>query len=347
MTKTKETFFSIVIPVYNGITHGIQKCLDSIWQQSLKTDEYEVICIDDCSTDNTRTWLKEQRMLHSNLVIIENKENVRQGGSRNMGIRTARGKYIVLIDQDDYFHKESITQAYNHLQKAQLEILIVDCAYQYPGVESNKLQHNFPHREVMTGDEQIEKNSIPYAPWKFIFLKSLIFEYDLFFIENERIEDVDWVHKLVHYAKRTQYQPILMIHYNKSSISTTMTAYNSKEIIYSSLRLAKRMDTMINTTFKDSNVPVRNYMKWLLGKECYLPLRSYFFFYDSIKNKSTNIVENIQGISIEQGTLVKTAQKYPKSYAFITNILSPFMNIFMHIYRIIKYNNCTDGTKKN
>lgn len=336
---TEQLFFSIIIPVYNGVTNNLPICLESIWQQPLDKNLYEVVCIDDCSTDGTRTYLKEQKILHSNLIIIENKENVRQGGSRNNGIKAARGKYIVLIDQDDYFHKDSITQAYNHLQKTDLEILIVDCAYQYPGVESNKLQHNFPHREVMTGDEQIEKNSIPYAPWKFIFLKSLIIENNLFFIEKERIEDVDWVHRLVHYAKRTQYQPFLMIHYNKTSISTTMTAYNSKEIIYSSLKLAKRMDEVIKTTFKDSKEPVRNYMKWLLSQECYLPLRSYFFFYDSIKNKSTNIVENIQDINIESGILVKAAQKYPKSYAFITNIFSPFMNIFMHIYRKIKYKN--------
>lgn len=347
MTKTKDTFFSIVIPVYNGITHGIQKCLDSIWQQSLKTDVYEVICIDDCSTDNTRTWLKEQRIQHSNLVIIENEENVRQGGSRNMGIRAARGKYIVLIDQDDYFHKESITQAYNHLQKAQLEILIVDCAYQYPGVENNELQHNFPHKEIMTGDEQIEKNSIPYAPWKFIFLKSLIIENNLFFIEKERIEDVDWVHRLVHYAKRTQYQPILMIHYNKSSISTTMTAYRSKEIIYSSLRLAKRMNDMINTTFKDSSDTVIGYLKWLLAKECYLPIRSYFFFYDSLNNKSRNIIANIQDINIESSKLVIFAKKHSKSYAFITNIISPLGSVCMYIYRIIKYKSSIDVKKKN
>lgn len=46
----------------------------------------------------------------------------------------------------------------------------------------NKLQHNFPLREVMTGDDMIEKNSIPYAPWKFIFLRTLVMENNLFFL---------------------------------------------------------------------------------------------------------------------------------------------------------------------
>lgn len=332
-----DIFFSIIIPVYNGITNGLQKCLESIWSQSIEENLYEVICVDDCSTDDTRQWLKSLRKQHKNLVVLENEENIRQGGSRNRGIKTAKGKYIVLIDQDDYFHKESITTTYNHLCKNNLEILIVDCAYQYPGMESDKLQHNFKHREIMTGDEQIERNSIPYAPWKFIFLKSLIIEKDLFFIEKERIEDVDWVHRLTHHATRTQYQPILMIHYNKSSISTTMSAYHSKEIIYSSLRLTKRMNKMIDTTFKDSNASVINYLRWLMERNCYQPIRCYFFFYDTIETKAKNIVENIQDISFNKSLIIKTAQKYPKSFAFITNVISPFGKLCMQLYRIIKY----------
>ena len=88
-------FLSIVIPVYNGLSNDLSKCLDSIWGQSLPKELYEVICIDDCSTDDTRSWLKEQQKKHSNLVVIENEKNIRQGGSRNKGVRAAKGKYIV------------------------------------------------------------------------------------------------------------------------------------------------------------------------------------------------------------------------------------------------------------
>jgi glycosyltransferase involved in cell wall biosynthesis len=76
----KAPFFSIVIPVYNGLTHGLPKCLDSIWNQPLDKELYEVICVDDCSADSTRAWLKEQQKAHSNLHIIENEINIRQGG---------------------------------------------------------------------------------------------------------------------------------------------------------------------------------------------------------------------------------------------------------------------------
>lgn len=73
-------FFSIVIPVYNGVNTGLPQCLDSIWGQPLAQDLYEVIAVDDCSTDNTRQWLHDQARQHPNLRVIENEVNIRQGG---------------------------------------------------------------------------------------------------------------------------------------------------------------------------------------------------------------------------------------------------------------------------
>lgn len=329
-------FLSIVIPVYNGITNGLPQCLDSVWEQSLSQETYEIICIDDCSTDGTRTWLKEQQIEHCNLVVIENEKNIRQGGARNKGVRAARGKYICFIDQDDYYHKESITQVYNHLSKSDLEILIVDCAYQSPGVESNTLQHNFPHRKVMTGDEQIEKNSIPYAPWKFIFLRSLMVDNKLFFAENERIEDVDWVHVLTHHATRTQYQPILFIHYNKTTVSTTMTSYKSPETVYSTLRVGKRLIELTETTFAGSSNNVKKYIRGLGERMYHIGIRSYLFFSSSIKDKTQNI-KDTAGNVIGHSFIVKAAKLCPKTFSIISNLISPFGTFAMLLYRTIKY----------
>lgn len=329
-------FLSIVIPVYNGLSNGLPQCLDSIWGQSLSKETYEVICIDDCSTDDTRSWLKEQQKGHNNLVVIENEKNIRQGGARNKGVRAARGKYICFIDQDDYYHKDSITQVYNHLSSSDLEILIVDCAYQSPGKESNTLQHNFPHREVMTGDEQIERNSIPYAPWKFIFLRSLMVDNNLFFAENERIEDVDWVHVLTHHATRTQYQPILFIHYNKTTVSTTMTSYKSPETVYSTLRVGKRLIELTQSTFATSDENVKRYIRNLGERMYYLGLRNYFFFCSSIKDKTQNI-KDTTGSVIGYSSIVKAAKRCPKAFSIVSNVISPFGTIAMWLYRTIKY----------
>ncbi len=330
-------YFSIIIPVYNGVSNGLPECLTSIWDQPCDSSLYEVICVDDCSSDNTKKWLKNEMKDHPNLRLIENDHNIRQGGARNRGFRVAKGKYIMLIDQDDYYHDGVFSAIYNHLTKSNLEILIVDCAYQSPGKVSNKLQHQFPHREVMTGDEIIEKNTIPYAPWKFIFLRSLILENNLFFEENERIEDVDWVHLLVHHAQRVQYQPILFIHYNKSNISTTMTTYKSSETVYSTIRLGKRLDNMVHTTFAHSSERVRIYIKHLSEMFFHIGLRNLFFIYDSVANKSIIIKQNIPPKQKQHDLLIRIAQHHSSLLGFVSNCCFPFSRIAMWAYRKIKY----------
>ena len=63
--EDKHTFLSIIIPVYNGLTHDLPICLESIWLQPLDPSQYEVICVDDCSTNDTRRWLDEEAAKHS------------------------------------------------------------------------------------------------------------------------------------------------------------------------------------------------------------------------------------------------------------------------------------------
>ena len=67
-------FFSIVIPVYNGLTHDLPVCLNSIWEQSLDKRLYEVICVDDCSTDESRQWLKEQQKTTPTYISLKMKK---------------------------------------------------------------------------------------------------------------------------------------------------------------------------------------------------------------------------------------------------------------------------------
>lgn len=333
-------FFSIIIPVYNGLTHGLPRCIDSIYSQPLAAEIYEVLPVDDCSTDDTRRWLAEQQQCHSNFKPIYNIQNTRQGGARNHGVREAQGRYIMFIDQDDYFHPDAIKQVYDHIRSEHnLDILIVDCTYERPGVVGTQLQHNFPHREVMTGDEIIVKNSIPWAPWKFVFLRQMMVDNDIWFAEGERIEDIDWVHRMTHYGKRVQYQPILLIHYIKSNSATTMNAYKNKEIMYSSIRVSKRIDDLCATTFVSSSTETKQSIKRLAIQIKTIALRNYYFCYDSIKNKTKAIVEsNIEfdcNVSASQRFMFATS--YPYVFSMLSNVLIPFSRLTMYIYRKIKY----------
>lgn len=90
---------SVIIPVYNEETF-LDQCLDSVVSQTLS--EIEIICVDDCSTDETPFILKEYAKRDGRIKIITNETNLNAGGSRNQGLKIAKGDYIHFLDADDY-----------------------------------------------------------------------------------------------------------------------------------------------------------------------------------------------------------------------------------------------------
>ncbi len=89
---------SIIIPTYNRIA-SLMQCIDSIVSQYY--EGLEIIIIDDCSSDGTGTWLKEQYATHSFIRIILNAKNKGVNYSRNRGIELASKSFILFIDSDD------------------------------------------------------------------------------------------------------------------------------------------------------------------------------------------------------------------------------------------------------
>lgn len=89
--------FSIVVPTYNR-SHCIQKCINSIYDQ--KISDFEVVVVDDGSTDDTEAVVKNAGYL--NLRYIK-KSNGGASSARNLGMDCAEGEYIIFLDSDDYF----------------------------------------------------------------------------------------------------------------------------------------------------------------------------------------------------------------------------------------------------
>ena len=90
---------SVIIPVYNTEKY-LGKCLDSVCNQTLS--DIEVICINDCSTDNSLNILRDYAQKDSRIKIIDFKENKGAAIARNLGIDEANGEYIAFLDSDDY-----------------------------------------------------------------------------------------------------------------------------------------------------------------------------------------------------------------------------------------------------
>lgn len=109
---------SFIIPVYN-IEHYLQKCIKSI--QSQEFDDYEIICVNDGSTDNSLSVLKSYE--NEKFIIID-KINEGQGVARNVGLEKARGEYVWFVDGDDWIEDNCLKDLVSELEKSNPDILI-------------------------------------------------------------------------------------------------------------------------------------------------------------------------------------------------------------------------------
>ena len=99
--------FSIIIPAFNAEDY-LQRCLDSIFCQTFAS--YEVICIDDGSTDSTATILKQYPQ-----VKVISQTNHGMATARNRGLEVAQGDYILFVDSDDQINKDALKTLSNQL----------------------------------------------------------------------------------------------------------------------------------------------------------------------------------------------------------------------------------------
>ena len=102
---------SVIIPCYN-VEKCLEECLDSVLKQTF--NDFEVICVEDCSTDNTLDILQKYKNKLS-IHVVHNDANKGQAESRNIGLKLAKGDYIYFLDSDDIITPNCLEILYNKI----------------------------------------------------------------------------------------------------------------------------------------------------------------------------------------------------------------------------------------
>tara|TARA_X000000950_G_scaffold134097_1_gene167010 strand:+ start:683 stop:1345 length:663 start_codon:yes stop_codon:yes gene_type:complete len=121
----KSIQVSVIIAAKNAELY-IGRCIRSLINQSFDNDNYEIIVINDGSSDRTPEALKQ---FMGDIIYIKNKKNIGLPGSLNKGIKKARGQYIVRVDADDWVNPQFLNLLYHHLN-LNMELDAVACDYQ-------------------------------------------------------------------------------------------------------------------------------------------------------------------------------------------------------------------------
>ena len=121
MKKCPE--ISVILPVYN-MERYLEQCLDSLLTQSF--NDIEIICINDGSKDNSLGILNDYAKKDQRVIVI-NQENKGAASARNIGLDYARGKYLSILDADDFYDRDMLLKAYLKAEGTEADIVIYRC----------------------------------------------------------------------------------------------------------------------------------------------------------------------------------------------------------------------------
>lgn len=243
---------SFVIPAYNA-SSTILRCLESIYSLSLTEDSYEVIVVDDCSTDNTVELLKDYQEDHASLTLFCQPQNHRQGAARNIGIVKALGDLIVFVDSDDEVDK-GLLQAVEMAENKQLDMVAMRVS-KVQGDGKVEYEKDLPYHEekIFSGVElQTEHPFWFTGPVAYVYRKSFLRKVNYRFAEDVLFEDSDFVNVHLYYAERMSYcdRCGYKIHHNANSTTQTISYKHLADYFLLGTRMLAHYEALPDKTTK-------------------------------------------------------------------------------------------------
>lgn len=130
---------SVILPVYNTPELYLRTCLDSLLSQTM--GDFQVICVDDVSTDGSLHILEEYARKDARFQIIKNSHNQGVAGSRNRGATLATGAFLYFLDCDDWLESDAFELLIQEAKTKELDVLLFEGEFTY---ETEEIAENFP-----------------------------------------------------------------------------------------------------------------------------------------------------------------------------------------------------------
>ena len=232
---TSDILLSIIIPYYNS-DEWIGGMLDSLLDQDLPCDDYEIIVVDDGSTQSPTTLMNYVRM--NPIIKHFRKENGGVSSARNFGIDIAKGKWIYFCDSDDVVTPKVIGSLIDKAEQLDLEMLI--CDYRLVQTDGKIIVFsNGPSQisEIFTGKDYLASFisnpfGIGFAVWRFFVKKTVLVDNSIRFENLAYIEDSIFQLDLLFVVKRIAHANVTLYSYLQHETSITHSQKREKYELY-------------------------------------------------------------------------------------------------------------------
>ncbi|ATA68460.1 hypothetical protein CGC48_07350 [Capnocytophaga cynodegmi] len=232
---------SIIIPIYNTEKY-LERCVTSLFDQNLILEEFEVILVNDGSTDSSLLICNQLAKRHQNIKVY-NQENQGQSVARNVGLKHAVGKYVYFIDSDDYLNSGYLGSLLKIMEKEDLDFLGFKAYHTSKTYSHSTIVESLEIENQGNGLNIIESHNYYNGSCWFIFEKAIA--RNLFFEEGRVCEDVIFTTELLLKVKKGRVYKNRIYGYFTNNDSTIKTKNPERlrkinnDMFYASERLGK------------------------------------------------------------------------------------------------------------
>jgi len=205
---------SIIVPVYN-LENFIGPCLESLLNISLPKEEYEIIVIDDGSTDQSVQVIETYSDQYAQVKFLR-QDNIGVGAARNLGLKNATGKYVWLVDGDDMVYSEKVALALEEAIAHNVDAL----AFNFNAVDEEGNQDpwidftlDFAGQDTLFGAEFYLLNYAKSYLWLYFFKREIFKTGDLSFHPSIKMQDGELMPKIFMHCQTVKFYNEALIKY--------------------------------------------------------------------------------------------------------------------------------------
>ena len=219
---------SIIVPIYN-VEKYLEQCVNSLIAQDINMNNYEIIMVNDGSTDNSKTIAEQLAEKYQN-VTLYNQDNQGLSGARNTGMEHARGEYLMFVDSDDYLEKNSLKNLINICDKNKLDV----CHFRLKCVPDNQISSigNLQYDKLYSSKEVMEDGNLIGSACSNIYKTDFLHKQKLSFYKGITHQDVEFTTRLYCHAQRVMIVEDIVYYYVYNPVSLSKNKSFEKENKY-------------------------------------------------------------------------------------------------------------------
>lgn len=249
---------TFIVPVYN-VENYLGRCLNSLLNQNTPHSEYDIILVNDGSTDNSLELATSYSKEYSNIQII-NQENRGASAARNKGFKNANSRFTWFVDSDDFITENCLKDLLAFAESQNLEMFGVGPSVSYQNDFLAFFKEKTSIDNLQTGKSRLVSNNFVIGIWSYIFENDFLRKNRLSFMEGVYFEDDEFIPRALFFAQRTMMILNFSVYAYITRPNSVMTTTSSKHI-YDQLKVAKSLRIFSDTILASEDKKLRNQFK--------------------------------------------------------------------------------------